>query len=149
MARYIDLHTHTIPSDGTLTPTQLVQKAKEVGLSAIAISDHENTDGLEKAFDSGKKYGVEVVSAVEISSYPDPLTEHHILGYYIDYKDKNLQKILKKLQAARAKRAKKVIDNLNKLGYQINFGDVKAAASGTIVQPHIAWAVITDLENRG
>src|SRR4030067_428847 len=146
--RYIDLHTHTNHSDGALSPEELVKKASELGLAAIAISDHENTDGLEEAFAAGEKYGVEVVPAVEISSYPAPLTEHHILGYYIDYKDAGLQKIFKKLQDGREKRAKKVIDNLNKLGYQINFGDVKAAASGTIVQPHIAWAVITDLENR-
>mgnify|MGYP000008082065 CR=1 FL=1 len=146
--KYIDLHTHTVHSDGALRPEELVKKASELGLAAIAISDHENTDGLEEAIESGEKYGVEVVPAVEISSYPDPLTEHHILGYYIDYKDAGLQKIFKKLQDGREKRAKKVIDNLNKLGYQINFGDVKAAASGTIVQPHIAWSVITDLENR-
>ncbi|MEX0621449.1 MAG: PHP domain-containing protein [Candidatus Woykebacteria bacterium] len=147
MERLVDLHTHTTHSDGALSPEELIKKASEIGLAAIAIADHENTDGLKEALVAGKKYGVEIVPAVEISSYPDPLTEHHVLGYYIDYNDKTLQSTLKKLREAREKRARKVIDNLNELGYQINFGDVKAAASGTIVQPHIAWAVIADTEN--
>ena len=47
--RYIDLHTHTVHSDGALTSTQLVKKASELGLAAIAISDHENTDGIDEA----------------------------------------------------------------------------------------------------
>ena len=86
--------------------------------------------------------------AVEITSYPDALTEHHILGYFIDYKSKILQKALREVRDLREERAKKVIDNLNSLGYLINFGDVKALAQGTIVQPHLAWVVINDPENR-
>ncbi|MDP2720519.1 MAG: PHP domain-containing protein [bacterium] len=147
-AKYIDLHTHTVHSDGALTPTQLVQRAKEVGLSAIAISDHENTEGIDEAKKTAKKFGIEIVSAVEVTSYPDPLTEHHMLGYFIDYKSKILQKALRGIRDLREKRAKKVIDNLNSLDYSINFGDVKALAQGTIVQPHIAWVVITDPQNR-
>lgn len=148
MEKYIDLHTHTIHSDGALTPTQLVEKAAEAGIAAIAVSDHENTAGIEEAKEVGKKLAVEVVPAVEITSYPDPLTDHHILGYLIDYKDKKLQKALKEIRDDREIRAKKVISNLNDLGYEVNFGDVKALASGTIVQPHIVWVVINDLENR-
>jgi len=147
MEKFVDLHTHTIFSDGALSPTQLVKKAKEIGLAAIAIADHESTDGVEEGMDAGKKLGVEVLPAVEISSYPDSQTEHHILGYFINYKNKNFQKALKDVRDSREKRARKVVDNLNKLGYQITFGDVKALATGTIVQPHIAWAVINDAEN--
>lgn len=146
--RTIDLHTHTIHSDGAFTPTQLVEKAAELKLAAIAISDHENIDGLDEAIKAGKKHGVEIIPAVEIGSYPDPLTEHHILGYFIDYKNKKLVKSFKDLQDARENRAKKVIKNLNDLGYVVTFGDVKAMAAGTIVQPHLAWIVINDKENK-
>ncbi|OGY26487.1 MAG: hypothetical protein A2Z11_02520 [Candidatus Woykebacteria bacterium RBG_16_43_9] len=148
MNKYIDLHTHTIYSDGVLTPSQLVQKAAKINLAAIAISDHENVVGIEEAKEAGKRKGVEIVPAVEISSYPDSLTEHHILGYFIDYKDKKLLKSLAQVRKAREDRAKKVVKNLNDLGYSINFGDVKSLATGTIVQPHIAWVVINDLENK-
>ena len=147
-SRTIDLHTHTIHSDGALTPTALVEKAAEIGLAAIAVADHENTAGIEEARKEGEKLGIEVVPAVEMTSYPDPKTEHHILGYFVDYRDKKLQRILKEVRDSRENRAKKVVENLNRLGYSINFGDVKALASGTIVQPHIAWVVINDLQNR-
>jgi predicted metal-dependent phosphoesterase TrpH len=146
--RLVDLHTHTTHSDGALTPAQLVEKAAEQGLVAVGIADHENVDGIDEAKRAGKKRGVEIIPAVEISTYPDPLTEHHILGYFIDYKDKRLLKALRKVRDAREERARKVVKNLNRLGYLIDFGDVRALATGTIVQPHIAWAAINDLENR-
>ena len=147
LERYIDLHTHTIHSDGALTPEELVKKAKEINLAAIAVADHENIDGIETAERVGKKLGVEIIPAVEITSYPNPETEHHILGYFINYKDKQFLKELSKIQKIREERSKKVIKNLNGLGYLINFGDLRAATSGTIVAPHIAFSVITDVEN--
>ncbi len=146
--RNIDLHTHTIHSDGVLTPGELVKKASEIGLSAVAIADHENTVGIEEAGKVGKKLRIEIVPAVEITAHPEPESEHHILGYFIDYKEPKLQKSLAKIRAGREERSKKVVKNLVGLGYQINFGDVKSLASGTIVAPHIAWVVINDAENK-
>ncbi len=146
--KLVDLHTHTIHSDGAFTPTELVEKAAELQLAAIAISDHENIDGIDEAIKTGEKYGVEIIPAVEIGSYPDALTEHHILGYFIDYKNKKLVETFKELQNSRENRAKRVIQNLNDLGYLITFGDVKKMAMGTIVQPHIALIVINDQENK-
>jgi len=147
-SRNIDLHTHTIHSDGALTPKELVEMAKEVDLAAIAISDHENTNGIDEAIKVGKKLKVEIIPAVEITTHPTPEKEHHILGYFINYKDKNFQKELERIRKIREERTKKVVDNLNGLGFQINFGDVKSLASGTIVAPHIAWSVINDMVNK-
>ncbi len=147
-SRNIDLHTHTIHSDGALTPKELVEKAKEAHLAAISISDHENTNGIDEAIETGKKLKVEIIPAVEITTYPVPEKEHHILGYFIDYKDKKFQRELEKIRELREERSKKVIKNLNDLGFQINFGDLKAMASGTIVAPHIAWSVIADMANK-
>ena len=147
MSRNIDLHTHTIHSDGALTPDELVKKAKEINLVTIAVADHENIDGIEAAERAGKKLGVEIIPAVEITSHPNPETEHHILGYFINYKDKKFLNELSKIQKIREERSKKVIKNLNGLGYLINFGDLRSATSGTIVAPHIAFSVITDVEN--
>jgi hypothetical protein len=148
MEKLIDLHAHTYYSDGALSPGDLVKKAKEIGLAAIGIADHDNIDGLAEGLASGKKLGIGVVPAVEITSYPDPETEFHILGYFIDWKNKSFQNALRGFQVEREKRAKKVIKNLTRLGYLINFGDLRSLARGTIVQPHIAWLVINDLENR-
>jgi predicted metal-dependent phosphoesterase TrpH len=146
--QYIDLHTHTIHSDGALSAEELVKKAKEAKLAAIAVADHEDTDGIDEAIRFGKKLGVEIIPAVEITTYPDPLTEHHILGYFIDYKNKKFQKKLADIQDARERKSEKVVKKLNSLGFEINYGDLKALASGTIVSPHIAWSVIADPLNK-
>src|SRR3989344_75922 len=147
-SRTIDLHTHTVFSDGALSPGELVQKAKEVGLAAIAITDHDNIDGLEKGIAVAKKFGVELIPGVEITSYPDTTQEFHFLGFFVDWKNKSFQKTLKSFQEERRKRAEKVINNLNSFGYQIDFVDLRFLARGTIVQPHIAWLVINDTQNR-
>jgi len=146
--KYIDLHTHTYHSDGVLSPTQLVEKAKEAGLSAIAITDHDSINGIEEGLVVGKKLGVEVIPGVEITSFPDEKHEFHFLGYFINWQDRPLQKALEKSQKAREERAKKVVKNLNRLGYEINFGNLRALTRGTIVMPHIAWVVINDKNNR-
>src|SRR4030043_1073259 len=146
--KFIDLHAHTYYSDGSLSPEDLVKKAKEIGLAAVGIADHDNIDGLAEGLADGKKYNIEVLPSVEITSYPDSEIEFHILGYFINWQDKNFQKALKESQKEREKRAKKVIKNLNNFGYLINFGDLRSLSRGTIVQPHIAWLVINDLENR-
>ena len=78
----VDLHTHSTFSDGTLTPTQLVALAKETGLSAIALSDHNTVAGLPEFLAAGETYGVKTVPGVELSTeYTGK--ELHILGLFI------------------------------------------------------------------
>lgn len=148
METHIDLHTHTYHSDGALSPTQLVEKAKDIDLAAIAITDHDSVDGLKEGLSVAAKAGLEIIPGVEITSYPDVDHEFHFLGYFIDWQDKKLQKKLLQSQKAREERAKKVIKNLNNLGFEINFGDVRSLTRGTIVMPHIAWSVINDKNNK-
>jgi len=82
----IDLHSHSTASDGMLTPTELVQYAKEKDLDAIALTDHDTSEGVEEATKAGKECDIEVVPGIEISAeYPEHTM--HILGYYIDFKD--------------------------------------------------------------
>ena len=73
----IDLHTHSLCSDGAQTPADVVKTAKAAGLSAIALSDHDCITGVQEAMDTGKALGVEVIPAVELSAQSD--TELHIL----------------------------------------------------------------------
>ena len=90
--RTIDLHTHSLCSDGAQTPSDVVRTAKEAGLSAIALSDHDCIVGVQEAIDIGKTLGVEVIPAVELSAQSD--TELHILGYFIDIHNKKLQDMM-------------------------------------------------------
>ena len=80
--KLIDLHTHSLKSDGAQTPADVVRTAYAAGLSAIALSDHDNIEGVPEAMAEGERLGVEVIPAVELSAQSD--TELHILGYFID-----------------------------------------------------------------
>ena len=92
MEKYIDLHTHSLMSDGSMTPAEVVREAKKAGLSAIALSDHDTIDGIREAMAEGEKLGVEVVPAIEFSVQSE--TETHILGYYIDIENPLLKTAL-------------------------------------------------------
>ncbi len=80
MKKYIDLHIHSTASDGSYTPSQLVKMAKEKGLYAIAITDHDSIDGVEEAVKEGERLGVKVIPGVEIAVEFNP--EMHILAYF-------------------------------------------------------------------
>ena len=80
---YVDLHVHSNASDGTLSPEQVVHLAHEAGLSAIALTDHDTTAGVDVAMEAGTKLGLEVVPGIEVSSsFKDH--EIHILGLFVD-----------------------------------------------------------------
>jgi predicted metal-dependent phosphoesterase TrpH len=86
-----DLHTHTVYSDGYLTPEQLISKAKSAGLAYLAITDHDNVDAIDEAIEIGNSAGIEIVPGVEISSEHRG-REVHILGYFFNHKDDTLSK---------------------------------------------------------
>jgi 3',5'-nucleoside bisphosphate phosphatase len=140
-----DLHCHTTASDGTLTPTQLVRMAKEKGLKAIGITDHDTVMGIAEATMAGKRFGVEIVPGVELNTDFDG-TEVHILGYYPDLNSLVLQDALKNLREARSARVHLIITKLNSLGLNISEERVKEiSGEGAIGRPHIAQA----LEEKG
>lgn len=119
----IDLHTHTTISDGTMTPSQLVEYAKQKQLKAIAITDHDGIDGVSEAIEAGKKYCIEIVPSIEFGTDYNG-TEIHILGHYIDYKDKQLLNIIKDIQQNRHNRNKKMIEKLNSIGFNVNLDEL-------------------------
>lgn len=138
----IDLHLHTTASDGILTPTQMVKKAKEIGLSAIAITDHDQVAGVEEGIEAGEKLGIEVVPGVELSAYwkEKDRKEFHLLGYCIDHRNKKLLKRLDFFQKERVRAAKKHLGLLAKVGYKIEWADVLKLAKGSVGKPHIIRA---------
>ena len=91
MSAVVDLHLHTLASDGRLTPTELVRLAAGRGLRTIAVTDHDTTDGLAEAFDAAKEFpGVRIIPGIELSA-DVPGDEVHVLGYFIDPGDAELQ----------------------------------------------------------
>ncbi len=136
---YIDMHTHTINSDGDLTPEQLVDYALQKKLAGIAITDHDTINGIDQAIIYSKTIkNFLVIAGIELST--ELLDEEiHILGYYIDYKSDILKNTLKKIQCYRLNRVKKIVDRLSELGIFITYDEVlNVAGKGTVGRPHIA-----------
>lgn len=141
MPAKIDLHMHTTFSDGVFTPSELVRKAKDVGLNIISITDHDNINGLEEAISVGKEIGVEVIPGVEISTDIDN-KEIHLLGYFLNIHDAELQKYLNFFREERFHRAKRMVKKLNKLGMTISMDDVLEIANNSAIgRPHVAIAL--------
>lgn len=138
----IDLHTHSVHSDGTFTPRQLIELAAERGLSTVALSDHDTTDGLDEANGAGAELGVKVVPAVEFSTVRDR-EGIHILCYFMDPADPEFAAELRRLQDDRFTRGERMVAKLQELGYPITFERVREIAhGGNIVRPHVAQALV-------
>ena len=142
----VDLHTHTIYSDGTLTPADLVKKAKELQLSAIAVTDHDSVSANKEAILSGLKYGVPVIPGVELSiAYDLPGSGHmHLLGFFIDYDHPQLKKTLQYLRDERLRRMEKISACLRELGISITMEEIiEFAAGGSLGRPHVAALLVS------
>lgn len=140
--RYIDLHTHSVCSDGSMTPRELVFHAKESGLSAVAVSDHDTADGVLQAISAGKDAGIEVIPAIELSAQSS--TETHILGYFIDPSASALCNAVAHIRQVRTDRIQETCDMLKKHNIQVSLDEVKAiAAGGILCRAHIA-RIMTD-----
>lgn len=136
-ARPIDLHTHSCMSDGELTPAALVRHAKNSGLAAVAVSDHDSVDGVREAMQEGEAIGIEVVPAVELSAKSK--TELHILGYYIDIDHPYLKDKMEEALLVRTKRTEQTCANLVTLGFDVTVEEARALApAGIIGRAHFA-----------
>lgn len=141
----IDLHLHTIASDGSETAETLVLKAKSLGLAAIAITDHDTIGSVREALAAGEKHGIEVIPGVEIGIAHDPdrhLIEIDILGYFIDPDFTELESVLQRLQNAKNGKLAKQIAVLAENGLPVEVEEVLEEAAGdTVRRPHI-WKVL-------
>lgn len=138
----IDLHCHSTFSDGTCTPEELVTLAEQAGLTALALTDHDTTDGLERFVAAGIDLSVKTVAGVELSAEYGAATLH-ILGYGFDPSDKALQEALTWVREGRVERNAQMLDKLNALGYTLTVEDVRKHSSDDLVgRPHFAAALI-------
>lgn len=142
MVGKIDLHMHTKFSDGFYSPTELVKKACEANLSVISITDHDSVNGIKEAAIYGKELGVEIIPGLEISTDIDD-KEVHLLAYFIDIDNEELQKYLSFFRDERFQRAKRIVQKLRNLGLQIKIEDVlERAKNSAIGRPHIAYTLV-------
>ncbi len=141
--KLIDLHVHSNCSDGTLSPEEVVLYAKSKGLSAIALTDHDTVMGIDCAIQKGLEIGLTVVPGIEFSA--DYIgKEVHILGYYINYKQKELLEKLDRLVESRKKRNLLILDKLDALNMPLTFADLgEGWYPGTVLtRAHFAAALL-------
>jgi predicted metal-dependent phosphoesterase TrpH len=143
MNAVVDLHLHTLASDGRLSPTELVHLAARQGLKTVAVTDHDTTDGLAEAFEAAKKFpGLRIIPGIELSA-DVPGDEVHVLGYFIDPDDAELQAELLRFREGRVARAKTMVDKLDQLGIHVEWERVQHfAGDGAVGRPHIAMALV-------
>ncbi len=147
MPDLVDLHLHSTFSDGVMTPTELVAEAARIGLRAIALADHDNVDGIPEAIAAGRKSGVEVISAVELSVVWQDYQDLHLLGYGFDHEDQTLKEALAEFRDFRAGRSQRIVEKINqqlqKEGRQpLDSAEIRRRAGGTIGRPHIGHALL-------
>ena len=139
----IDLHIHSTASDGRLSPGDVVRKSAALGLTLMALADHDSTDGNAPAQAAAEAFpGLTVIPAVEINT-DVPAGEAHVLGYFIDCENDELQATLARLRNSRQERAQGMIAKLVNLGIHIDWQRVQQlAGSGSIGRPHLAQAML-------
>ncbi len=140
--KFIDLHTHTTASDGTLTPAESVVHAKLLGLSAIAITDHDTPFGIPEALEAGRAMGVEVVPGIEVSvDYQG--RGIHVLGYFIDPAAASLRGLLQWVVAERRRRNETIAAAMRADGINVTVeGLVKSNPDSVLGRPHFAAALV-------
>jgi len=147
VAKFIDLHTHSNYSDGVYSPVDIVAMAAQKGLLAIALADHDTISGIDEAQVAGLKYGVEIVPAIEFSTCYKDFRDVHLLGYFIDHKDPELERNLGKFRERRDNRARAIVDKINvrlevENKEKISYEEVQAIGQHVISRLHIARILV-------
>jgi len=137
----IDLHTHSLRSDGALSPADLVKRAAARGVRVQALSDHDTLAGVAEAAATGRELGVRIIPATELNTESE-WGDAHVLGYFIDPEDSELEKRLRWLRENRGRRIELMVEKLNALGYAVDLARVlEIAQGGALGRPHLAQAL--------
>jgi len=142
-----DLHTHSQASDGMQPPAENVKLAKQSGLSAVALTDHDTVAGVAEAQRAGREYGIDVVAGVEISTRAGG-KDIHVLGYYVNTEDEKFLERLRGLREAREERNHLIIAKLQELGLEISWQEVidglgrPLEPDESIGRPHMADVLV-------
>jgi len=143
MEKQADLHIHTHYSDSTSSPEEVIEQAHQQGLSCIAITDHDTIDGIQPTVESARKYDIEVIAGVELSTESNG-KDIHMLGYLFDYKNQELFDKLRVVQNTRIGRMEKMIEKLKEFGINdIGMEEVcSLVKSDSVGRPHLAHVLL-------
>jgi predicted metal-dependent phosphoesterase TrpH len=138
----VDLHLHTTASDGTLTPTQLIEQIGQTSLKTVAVTDHDSTSGVDEALQVAERYPeILVIPGIEFGSEIGE-SEVHLLGLFIDHHSPDLQQALEQFREQRVDAARRMVVRLGELGIDISWDRVQELAQGAVGRPHIARAML-------
>lgn len=138
----IELHCHSTQSDGDCTPTELVARAEALGLTSLAITDHDSVDGIEEAMEAARPLSLRLIPGVELSCHFES-KEVHLLGYFFEYRDPDFRELLSQMREERRQRVHTIIEKLRALGMELTFEQVSEQALGDAIgRPHIAKALV-------
>jgi len=139
MGKYCDLHTHSIYSDGTYTPDEIIDAAVLSGLSAVALCDHNTIDGLDEFIQYAEDKKIEAVPGIEFSADYNGV-EVHILGLYLPAESYvKVKKRLDSIVKAKEESNKRLVESLKRVGYDIDYTEVTERYSGAVInRSHIA-----------
>lgn len=135
----VDLHMHTTCSDGTLTPSEVVQLAKKEGLSTISITDHNTVSGIDEAKEIAEKLGITLIPGIEFT-VKDNSYYLHILGYLPDYENKKLNGILKNYYVMKYRKTLKFLQKLR--AHNINITETDIQTFGKVSYKNIARCLV-------
>lgn len=139
---FIDLHVHSNASDGTLSPRQVVCLAKEAGLCAIALTDHDTTAGIAEASSAGAQTGVRVIPGIEVSSTYEG-KEIHILGLFVQPGEAGLETLLKDMRTRRDRRNEEMFSRFARDGITFTEEELTCGNPGTVItRAHVARALL-------
>ncbi len=134
----VDYHIHTTASDGKSSPTDVVKMAKELEYDIIAITDHDNMEGIPEALIAGKALDMKVVPGIEIAVETEDGIGLHMLGYNVNHEDSRFKEFLRKLIENRQLRNEELFKTLKDLGYEINIDEIQVGKNNFIGKPIIA-----------
>ena len=138
----IDLHSHSIASDGELEPAEVAERAKVAGVSVWALSDHDTLAGLPEAADAAKRRGIRFVPGIELSAFLGA-KEIHVLGHFLDPDHPSLRQFEDDLAVHRRRRMEQIVEKLGSLNVKVRVGDIEKWSGGkTIGRPHVARAIV-------
>ena len=139
--KWVDLHAHTSFSDGSLTPEQLVELGVEKGLSALAVTDHDTVDGVERALNRGKQLGLEVVPGLEFSTRIEG-RDLHLVGLLVDHRHPALTDACRRMQQLRRQRNEQMICQLEQAGLPVSLRQFENFPRTSLTRAHIAYVLM-------
>jgi 3',5'-nucleoside bisphosphate phosphatase len=150
MPPIFDLQSHSLHSDGELSPTEVVRAAAAAGVELLALTDHDSVGGVEEALRAGEESGISVVRATELSSVDETYEELHVLGYLVDHRDADFGATLEDLRGDRERRVLAMADLMRAEGFEFDDSELRRrqAAGDPLGRPHLASAILEHPANR-